>query len=719
MDTKQVVARFEAERQALALMDHPNIAKVLEAGATDTGRPYFVMELVKGVSITEYCDANTLSTSDRLRLFVEVCHAVQHAHQKGIIHRDIKPTNVMVTLHDGTAVPKVIDFGVAKAMHQRLTEKTLFTAYGQFIGTPAYMSPEQAEMSGLDIDTRSDVYSLGALLYELLTGTTPFDSQSLRRAAYVEIQRMLKEVEPPRPSTCLTTLGAAVGEIAKHRQTDPGALARLIRGDLDWIVMKALEKDRTRRYGSASDLAADIARHFGHEPVMARPPSRSYRLRKFVIKHRGPVAAAAAVGTTIVVLGSLSMWLGWSAQRSAERMRATAVVASAAAAEDPLLKAQLLLEIASRPELPGAVGVAMAAARAPMPLRIFSGHERSLTAAAFSPDGSRIATASRDGTVRVWRADGTGAPVVLRGHIFGVSDVTFSRDSNRVAAASTLGVWIWAANGAGESRLVEGQHLVAVAFSPDGTLVAASTEVGGRPFVETGTDDPRARVVVWHADGSGQPLVLDGQAQQIETLAFSPEGDRIVTASTDGTARIWRVDGTGAPVVFDGHLDEVLSAVFSPDGERVVSSSTDATARVWSADDGTEIAVLREHQWFVSSAAFSPDGTRVVTTSPFDGTTRVWQADGAGAPLVLRGRELSDWAQWPRVGATFSPDGRRVLRVGGGTASVWRVDWTELLDVLRARVRVCLSPSQRTWFLGEAAARAQQAYVACERRFGR
>ena len=365
MDTKEVIARFEVERQALAILDHPNIAKVFDGGTTATGRPYFVMELVKGVPITEYCDENNLSAGKRLQLFVEVCHAVHHAHQKGIIHRDIKPSNVMVTLHDGEPVPKIIDFGIAKATHHRLTEKTLFTAYGQFMGTPAYMSPEQAEMSGLDIDTRSDVYSLGVLLYELLTGTTPFDDESLRTAAYVEIQRILKEVEPPKPSTRLTTLGESLKAIATHRQTDPGALARLIRGDLDWIVMKALEKDRTRRYGSASDLAADIERHFSSEPVIARPASRSYRLRKFVTKHRGPVAAATAIGTTIVVLGSLAMWLGWSAQRTAEQMRATAVVAFAAAAQDPLLKAQLLLEIADRPDTPGLLSVAREAANFP------------------------------------------------------------------------------------------------------------------------------------------------------------------------------------------------------------------------------------------------------------------------------------------------------------------------------------------------------------------
>ncbi len=315
MDTKQVIARFEAERQALAMMDHPNIAKVFEAGTTPAGRPYFVMELVKGVTITDYCDEHRLDTRERLALFTEVCGAVQHAHENGIIHRDIKPSNVMVTLHDGAPVPKVIDFGVAKATQQRLTDTTLFTEYNQFIGTPTYVSPEQATYEGLDVDGRADVYSLGVLLYELLTGTTPHDSQALKRAAYLEVIRILKEDEPPKPSTRIQTMGKSSEAHAKHRDASAVGLAKVLRGDLDWIVMKALEKERSRRYESASELADDISRYFDQMPIVARPPSAMYRARKLLRRKRGPFAAAAVIA--LLTLGDVA-YVGWQRSQMAD-----------------------------------------------------------------------------------------------------------------------------------------------------------------------------------------------------------------------------------------------------------------------------------------------------------------------------------------------------------------------------------------------------------------
>jgi hypothetical protein len=310
MDTRAVIARFDAERQALAMMDHPNIAKVLDAGATHTGRPYFVMELVRGTRITDYCDQNRLDTRQRLELFIQICHAIQHAHQKGIIHRDIKPSNIIVTVHDGLPVPKVIDFGIAKATEAPLTDKTLLTAQNQFIGTPAYMSPEQAGTGGLDIDTRSDIYSLGVLLYELLTGKTPFDPKALLQSGVDEMRRTLREEDPQRPSALLTVLAVKdLTATALRRHAEPPRLIALIRGDLDWIVMKALEKERARRYETANGFAMDIRRHLSNEPVIARPPSRAYRLQKLVRRNKVVFVAAATVSAALIAGLGTSTWL--------------------------------------------------------------------------------------------------------------------------------------------------------------------------------------------------------------------------------------------------------------------------------------------------------------------------------------------------------------------------------------------------------------------------
>ena len=310
METRSVIARFEAERQALAMMDHPNIAHVFDAGATHRGPPYFVMELVRGVKITDYCDRNRLDPRERLDLFVQICHAIQHAHQKGVVHGDIKPSNIMVTLHDGMPVPKVIDFGISKATEVRLADKILVTADGQLVGTPAYMSPEQAELGGMDIDTRSDIYSLGVLLYELLTGRTPFDPKELSASGLDGMRRILREKEPPRPSVRLKLLEPAqLAEVALCRRSEGAKLCTLYRRDLDWIVTKALEKDRRRRYETANGLAVDIQRYLGNEPVVARPPSRLYRFQKLVRRNRGVFAAVGAVSITLVAGLATSTWL--------------------------------------------------------------------------------------------------------------------------------------------------------------------------------------------------------------------------------------------------------------------------------------------------------------------------------------------------------------------------------------------------------------------------
>jgi serine/threonine protein kinase/tetratricopeptide (TPR) repeat protein len=321
MDTKQVVARFEAERQALAMMDHPNIARVHDGGATESGRPYFVMELVRGVPITDYCDREQLSISQRLDLFVLVCRAVQHAHQKGIIHRDLKPSNILVTVIDGAAVPKIIDFGVAKATGAALTDRTVHTAFHQFIGTPPYMSPEQADLSGVDVDTRSDIYSLGVLLYELLTGTTPFDQDTLRAAPFDDVRRIIREQEPPKPSTRLSTLGEADTILSAKRGADARGLRRAVRGELDWIVMKALEKDRRRRYETANDLAADLMRHLTGRPVEACSPSTWYRCRKFARRNRASLTSAGLVALALIAGTAISVWQASRARTAADDAR--------------------------------------------------------------------------------------------------------------------------------------------------------------------------------------------------------------------------------------------------------------------------------------------------------------------------------------------------------------------------------------------------------------
>src|SRR5262249_8984591 len=349
MDTRQVVARFEAERQALAMMDHPNIARVLDGGATETGRPYFVMELVRGVPITHHCDPDELSIPERLELFVLVCRAVQHAHQKGIIHRDLKPSNILVTVIDGAAVPKVIDFGVAKAMGQSLTERTIYTAFHQFVGTPLYMSPEQADLAGLDVDTRSDIYSLGVLLYELLTGTTPFDQETFRQAAFDEVRRIIREQEPPKPSTRLSSLGATRATVSAHRKADARQLHRALRGELDWIVMKALEKDRTRRYETAIGMARDIERYLHDEPVEACPPSATYRSRKPARKHRAAMATLAGFAAVIVTAAIVSTLLAIRATK-AERLASRRLTESEEARRQAEVVSRRLAEIFRRPD---------------------------------------------------------------------------------------------------------------------------------------------------------------------------------------------------------------------------------------------------------------------------------------------------------------------------------------------------------------------------------
>ena len=634
MDTREVIARFEAERQALAVMDHPNIAKVLDAAATESGRPYFVMELVKGVPITEFCDQNHMPAADRLKLFVTVCHAIQHAHQKGVIHRDIKPSNVMVTLHDGMPVPKVIDFGVAKATALRLTEKTLFTAYGQMVGTPAYMSPEQAEMSGLDIDTRSDIYSLGVLLYELLTGTTPIDSKRLRTAGYAEMQRLIREAEAPRPSTRLSSLGGEATILAGNRGTDPRRLVQLLAGDLDWIAMKALEKDRNRRYSSPGSFADDVGRYLRGEVIEARPPSTAYRLRKFVRRNR-VAATVVAVLVVSLVLGVAGMSLGLVTSieaerrarydevraRHAEELAEARLVdvglerdAANAARAEVMTKAGLLKlavaeeesrrlsthALAVRPGNPGQALLLAIAGAEKSPARSAS-HNNALLAALRECREVRTIFAPPFQTAegRTGRTafvalqvtpDGTRAVVVGQRDHDPIGDFYLARSKDDSAQVYDLRTGQIIA-----AMKLPGLRFATIAVNPDGSVLAAATDQGA---------------VIRYADG--------------QTVAY-----------TDNTIRLWDMQTGKELKVLKGHTDRVSSLCFDAKGERVLSASWDKTARIWDIATGRAIHVLEDGSLSLAVAEFSPDGRRVLTVT----TPGEMQSDKVAEVIGERARQ--------------------------------------------------------------------------------
>jgi len=694
MDTKQVVARFEAERQALAMMDHPNIAKVLDAGTTDVGRPFFVMELVRGIKITDYCDQANLSTKERLDLFIKVCQAIQHAHQKGIIHRDIKPSNILVTLHDGVPVPKVIDFGIAKATEGRLTDKTVYTQLHQFIGTPAYMSPEQAEMSGLDIDTRSDIYSLGVLLYELLTGKTPFDANELLSQGIDAMRKMIREKEPVRPSTRLATLGAnELTTAAKRRSADTSKLLHQLKGDLDWIVMKCLEKDRTRRYESASGLAADILRHLNNQPVIARPPSTAYRLQKAWRRNKLVYGSAAAIAAALLLALMLSgasylrerkARVSEQAQRlEAERQRQAAEanaagerqqrsrVESLAYATDMNLilqalemnnlgRGQELLNrnrpLAGQPDRRGWEWRYLWKRSRSDELANLGTHGHSVTTLAFSPVDDLLVSGSWDGKVKIWnwRDRLPAGEWDVGGR---VQATAFSPDGRWLAVRkSGYGCQLWdvaAGREIAEFKDPAAGFGGAVAFSSLGNVLAVSAAGGA--------------IQLWNPHTRSRVATLSGHATPATALIFTRDGKTLYSAAEDLSVRLWDLATKSEVASLKGHTRWVSSLALSPDESCLASSSGDGTIRIWDLKLRQEKLQLTNHVTLAWDVKFSPDG-RLLASSGADQRIRLWDTTTWQEVKVLKGHLNEVWR------LAFSPDGQALVS-GGKDESVklWSV----------------------------------------------
>jgi WD40 repeat protein/serine/threonine protein kinase len=697
MDTKQVLARFEAERQALAMMDHPSIARVFDGGATETGRPYFVMELVRGTRITDYCDANKLSMRERLALFIQVCQAVQHAHQKGIIHRDLKPSNILVTEVNGAPVPKVIDFGVAKATQARLTDLTLFTGLHQMIGTPAYMSPEQAGLGALDIDTRSDIYALGVLLYELLTGQTPLTKKDFEKAGMDEFFRLIREKDPPKPSTRLSALtNAELTAIAAQRQAEPVKLNRLFRGDLDWIVMKALDKDRRRRYETAGTLAHDIERHLKNEPVAAAPPSWSYLVGKTLRKHRHAVMVTAALAFLLVAGTVVSLWQADRARKAEANEKAARRVAelSSVQAEKNARKASESEQTARRLLYTADMGLASHAWEdgnlsrmirlldahhlepGQADLRGFEffflqnlakgeqqyalqGHTNAVLGVAISPDGKWLASRSLTDTrlwdlqqrkvVAVWPSSGP------RDSSAGRYGVSFSFDSQYLAVETKAGLQLCEVSTLQSRMLATGRAFRAV-FSPVTNLIAFDSNIPGE-----GREQPRIRI--WDYLIDKELVVSEPGAGEI--WQWSPDGSRLLSDQGNWNVRWWDATTLACVETKRAVKQFVFGATVSPDGHKLATADWSGEIRVWPMAGGDVLATMPGGDTAASALAFSQDG-KMLATSSRNEAILIWNATNGQQVGELRGHRGKIRA------LAFSPDGNLLASAGeDGDVMLW------------------------------------------------
>ena len=694
MDSKQIIARFEAERQTLAVLDHPNIAHVFDAGTTKTGRPYFIMEYVKGMSITRYCDEKKLNIEQRLRLFEQVCEGIHHAHQKGIIHRDLKPTNILVSVHGDRAVPKIIDFGIAKAVTQPLTEKTFVTFQGQLLGTPEYMSPEQVDLATQDIDTRSDIYSLGVVLYELLAGVLPFDRESLAGLGFAEIQRTIREQEPASPSIRLTSLGEKAKTIAASRDTHVVALARRLHRELEWIPLKAMRKDRCRRYRSASELADDVRNYLNGLPLIAGPETSVYRVKKFVHKHAGSVATVALVSATIVlglIVSSVMYFRAETMRIDAEQAREKEAIARTEV-EQALLRAEEAEKLAEnraeefrRSLYRSNIASANIAYRdsdigrvhrllreCPDDLRAWewyhlnhvsdqsimtlTHHDGHLFDIASSPNDVTILSPGMDGTIKLWDAASHRELMTLRGHDSLVTSARFSPDGKRIVSGGvdrTIRVWDTATGK--ELMMIQDTAVVLCAtFSPDGKRLLSSGRLKA--------------IQMWEVSSGTKLMTLSGHKDWVYSVAFSPNANRIVSAGRDKTVGVWDATTGQQLMLLTGHQGRVGRVVVSPDGKHVVSASEDKTLKVWNLETGIELMTLRGHKEMVGSVSFSPDGTRIVSGGD---AIRVWDA--------ASGTELTTlWGHQKRIsGVGFVAHGERIVSSSlDGTIKIWEPEGT-------------------------------------------